>query len=47
MKKFVTISAATIAAGLVLAGCSAGGGSMPGMNHGRLRHVLEFRCLGR
>ncbi|MFJ5958166.1 DUF305 domain-containing protein [Paenarthrobacter sp. NPDC092416] len=34
MKKFVTISAATIAAALVLAGCSAGGGSMPGMNHG-------------
>ncbi|MET4901730.1 DUF305 domain-containing protein [Paenarthrobacter sp. CC6] len=34
MKKFLTISAAGLAAGLVLAGCSAGGGSMPGMNHG-------------
>lgn len=34
MKKFLTFSAAAVAAGLVLAGCSAGGGSMPGMNHG-------------
>lgn len=36
MKKILTISATTLAAALVLAGCSAGssGGSMPGMNHG-------------
>lgn len=34
MKKFLTISAAAIAAALALAGCSAGtGSSMPGMTH--------------
>jgi uncharacterized protein (DUF305 family) len=36
MKKFVTLSAATVAAVIALAGCStgSGGGSMPGMDHG-------------
>lgn len=34
MKKTLAIAAATIAAALILAGCSTGsGGSMPGMNH--------------
>lgn len=38
MKKFLTLSAAAVAAAIALAGCSAGtggsGGSMPGMNYG-------------
>ncbi len=35
MKKFLTLSAAAVAAAIALTGCSAGsGGSMPDMNHG-------------